>query len=109
MPTKPMCCKALTASCEACKAGTSVGEFCKKKPGFAGCPAKPTTPTNPITPTNPTTPTKPTTTPTTGKCVDVAGWHDAHGSKYTCDWYAKGSRCVRYGNKVRYGNMGHTG
>jgi len=34
----PICCEALTADCEACKARTTVEEFCAQNAGFAGCP-----------------------------------------------------------------------
>ena len=33
-----ICCHALEAKCESCKAGQSVEQFCKAKPFFAGCP-----------------------------------------------------------------------
>lgn len=31
------CCMAITAACESCKTGLSIGEFCAKSPGFHGC------------------------------------------------------------------------
>lgn len=34
----PVCCEALIASCEACKADMTVEAFCEKKPGYRGCP-----------------------------------------------------------------------
>ena len=33
-----VCCQALTAECEACKAGVSVRKYCKKNPDTDGCP-----------------------------------------------------------------------
>ena len=34
----PICCQALTASCEACKAGVTVEEYCRRNPLMNGCP-----------------------------------------------------------------------
>merc|ERR1712232_579531 len=36
-PNGKICCQAVTASCEACKAGQTIDQFCKLKPITDGC------------------------------------------------------------------------
>merc|ERR1719482_1169667 len=77
-PPRPGCCQAISAQCFACKAGTTVDEFCKRylakqeldrknnvtpNKNMPGCPRTPGRPTTKPTPGKPT-PGKPTTKPT---------------------------------------------
>merc|ERR1712072_1533856 len=46
-PEPQYCCNAISARCEACKAGVSVEEICRRNPHHQVCPQKPTKPSHP--------------------------------------------------------------
>merc|ERR1712072_754427 len=46
-PTPEPCCRAFTLECEACNAGVSEDEFCRRNPHHQVCPQKPTKPSHP--------------------------------------------------------------